>query len=112
MHGMHGFHHLRNRMRNTQGLGAFSSRSARIRALDYLMYFVGIVSPLALLPQILQIYNTQSSEGVSLLTWVLLTFAGILWTMYAVVHKDKHLLFASACMMIFHVALLVGLVLY
>ena len=110
MHG--GLHHLRKRMRSTQGLEPFPARSAGVRTLDYVMYGVGILSPLALLPQILQIYTTKSSAGVSLLTWVLLTVANILWTIYATVHKDRHILFASGLMIIFHLAIIVGLVLY
>ena len=109
---MHGFHHLRKRMRMTQGLEPFPARSMPVRMFDYVMYAVGFLAPLALLPQILQIYTTKSSTGVSLLTWVLLTIANILWTTYAAVHKDRHIFFASGLMIIFHLAIIVGLLLY
>jgi uncharacterized protein with PQ loop repeat len=109
---MHGFHHLRKRMRAMRGVEPFPSRSILVRVLDYFMYFVGIVSPLALLPQIVQIYSTKGPAGVSFLTWSLLTIASVLWTIYAVVHKDKLLLFASALMVVFHLMIVVGLWLY
>ncbi len=110
MHG--GFHHLRKRIRVAQGIEPFPARSIGMRAFDYLMYVVGILAPFALLPQTFQIYNTKSSEGVSLLTWILLTIASILWTIYAAVHKDKHLLFASGLMIISHLAIVIGLLIY
>ena len=109
---MHGFHHLRKRMRMTQGLEPFPARSMPVRVLDYVMYAVGFLAPLALLPQILQIYTTKSSIGVSLLTWVLLTIANILWTTYAVMHKDRHILFASALMIVFQLTIVIGLLIY
>ena len=109
---MHGFHHLRTRECVTQGLEPFPSHSTPKRVLDYIMYAVGFLAPLALLPQIFQIYSTQSSEGVSLLTWVLLTLSSILWTIYAVVHKDKHILFASGSMIVFHLTIVIGLLIY
>ncbi len=109
---MHGFHHLRERARVTQGLEPFPSRSFKLRTVDRLMYGVGFLAPLTLLPQIFQIYSTKSSEGVSLLTWVLLTCTGILWTIYGAMHKDTHILFASGFMIIFHLTIVVGLMIY
>lgn len=109
---MHGFHHLRKRMRGVEGLEPFPARSALTRRLDYLMYGVGLAAPLALLPQILQIYGTRSGAGVSLLTWVLLATANLLWMLYAIAHKDTHILFASMLMVGFHLAIIVGLLLY
>ena len=109
---MHVLHHLRTRARVSEGLEPFPAHSVSMRALDYLMYGVGFLAPLALLPQILQIYSTRSGAGVSLLTWVLLATANILWIVYATVHKDKHILFASMLMVIFHLTIIVGLLIY
>lgn len=109
---MHGFHHLRERARVTQGLEPFPARSFTLRAFDRLMYGVAFFAPFALLPQIFQIYNTKSSIGVSLLTWVLLTCSSILWTIYGVVHKDTHILFASGFTIAFHLTIIIGLLSY
>lgn len=109
---MHGFHHLRERARVTQGLEPFPARSFKLRVIDRLMYGVGFLAPLALLPQIFQIYSTKSSAGVSLLTWVLLMCSSIFWIMYGAVHKDTHILFASGFMVIFHLTIIIGLIIY
>lgn len=110
-HGLHHIH-LRKRVHAPEKFEPFPSRTFGIRVLDHVMYGVGILSPLALLPQILQIYSTKSSAGVSLLTWLLLSFTNILWTTYALVHKDKVLLFSAGLMIFFHMAIVVGLIIY
>lgn len=109
---MHGLHHLRKRMLAAQGLEPFPARTSLTRILDSVMYIVGFLAPFALLPQILQIYGTRSSAGVSLLTWSLVTLVNTLWTMYAWVHKDKQLFFASGLLIIFNLVIVIGLLLY
>ena len=96
----------------TKGLEAFPSNNALKRFLDYLMYGVGIFAPLALLPQILQLYGTRSSVGLSLLTWVLLACVNGLWVVYGLVHKDRQLFVATFLMMLCHVVIVVGILLY
>lgn len=108
----HGLHHMRTRMCVTEGLEPFPARSIKMRMFDYLMYGVGFFAPLALLPQIFQIYSTKSSVGVSLLTWVLLSISSALWTIYGAVHKDNHILFASGSMIVFHLTVIIGLLIY
>jgi len=109
---MNGFHHMRARARHTRGLEPFPATNAWKRSLDYLMYAVGILAPLALLPQILQIYESKSAEGLSLSTWVLLALFNLLWVLYSMVHKDKQLFIATAFMVAFHLAIVVGILLY
>lgn len=108
----HGLHHMRTRISATEGLEPFPARTPFLRAFDYLMYGVGFLAPLALVPQIFQIYSTQSSAGVSLTTWLLLTLANSLWMTYAAIHKDQHLLFANGLMFVAHGIMIVGLILY
>jgi len=82
------------------------------RLLDYLMYGVGIFAPLALLPQILQIYTTKSGAGLALPTWLLFVFVNLLWTAYGIVHKDKHIIYANALMALFNAIVVVGVLMY
>lgn len=109
---MDGFHHLRSRVLTSNGLEPFPSRNAWKRTLDYVMYGVGIFAPIALVPQILQIYTTKNGAGLSLLTWSFLVVFNILWTMYGAVHKDKHIFFASMLMGIFNGIIVIGILLY
>jgi len=109
---MNGFHHLRARIRHTKGLDIFPSRSLGKRYFDYLMYGIGIIAPLALVPQILEVYSTKSGAGLSLPTWSLFIAFNILWTIYGVLHKDIHILVANALMILFNGAVVVGILLY
>lgn len=96
----------------TKGLEVFPSTDGLKRFLDYFMYGVGVVAPLALLPQIMQLYSNQDASGLSLLTWVLLAFVNLLWVVYGVIHKDRQLVTATFLMMLFHLVLVVGILLY
>jgi len=109
---MNGFHHLRARARATRGLEPFPAHSTFKRVLDRLMYGVGFLASLALLPQIFQIYSSKSSEGVSPLTWLLLTCVNVLWALYGAVHKDTQILFANALIIFFDLIIVVGIFLY
>ena len=109
---MLGFHHMRARARIAKGLEPFPSTNAWKRLLDYLMYGVGILAPIALVPQILQIYTTKSSIGISLFTWILLAFINSLWAFYGIVHKDSQLVFANAFITLFDLIIVVGILVY
>jgi len=110
---MLGFHHVRARARLAKGnLEPFPSTNAWKRLLDYLMYGVGILAPIALVPQILQIYTTKSSTGISLFTWLLLALINALWAFYGLVHKDSQLIFANALITLFDLIIVVGILMY
>ncbi len=109
---MNGFHHLRARARATRGLEPFPSRNKMKRFLDYLMYGVGILAPLALVPQILQLYTTKSGVGLSISTWILLTMVNIMWAIYGFVHKDNHIFFANILIALFNSVIVVGVLMY
>lgn len=109
---MNGFHHLRRRVRVSRGLEPYPARSAWKRSLDYLMYGVALLAPIALLPQIFQIYSTKSGEGVSLATWTMLMFLNVMWATYAIVHRDRQLLFANVLVGLCNLTIVVGLLLY
>ena len=76
------------------------------------MYGVGVFAPLALVPQILQIYTTKSSTGLALPTWILFIVVNTLWAIYGAVHKDKHILFANVLMALFNSTIVVGVLMY
>lgn len=109
---MNGFHHLQVRSQVSQGLEPFPSTDKTKRIFDYVMYGVGILAPAALIPQIFQIYSTKSGAGLSLATWILLTISNIMWVIYAVIHKDKHIMVASGLMVFFNSLVVLGVLIY
>jgi uncharacterized protein with PQ loop repeat len=76
------------------------------------MYGVGLLAPLALLPQILKIYTRHDAEGLSLTTFALLSMVHVLWVGYGVAHNEKQLVIANASMFLFNAAIVVGILMY
>ncbi len=107
-----GQQHLHARWRLFTALEPFPSTDAFKRFLDYLMYVVGFIAPIALLPQIIQIYSTHSSAGVSLITWLLIAFFNALWALYGLVHKDRQLFVANLLITLFDLVIVFGILWY
>ena len=76
------------------------------------MYFIGIIGPVALLPQIHEIYTTKNTAGISIMTWLLITLFNMLWMVYGAIHKDKQLFFANVLVVIFDLILVIGILVY
>lgn len=109
---MHGFDHLRKRVRVTKGLEPFPATSVWKIVLDHLMYGVAIFAPLALLPQIKRLYTVQDASGLSALTFTLFIIMHVLWILYGVAHKDRQIVTANFMMMFFNGIVLVGILIF
>src|SRR5581483_6482127 len=66
----------------------YPSKRFLMRMLDIMVYVVGVVGPLATLPQLIEIYSTHNASGVSLTTWGLYAITDIPWVIYAFVHRE------------------------
>jgi len=55
--------------------------------IDALALLVGIIQPLATIPQIYLIYSTQDVTGVSLFMWTCYNIASVILLMYGLKHK-------------------------
>ena len=107
-----GQQHLTARVRLFKYLEPFPSKDAFRRGLDYLMFGVGIIAPFALLPQVIELYSSKSSVGLSLTTWILLSFYNLLWVLYGAVHRTWPVLLANTLMAVFDLIIVVGILLY
>ncbi|MBM3271682.1 PQ-loop repeat-containing protein [Candidatus Kaiserbacteria bacterium] len=107
-----GLHHLHTRKRVYEKLEAFPSPDAFKAGLDHLMYGIALMSPMVLVPQVVQLYTTQSTDGLSLYTWSLLTVINILWTTYSIVHREWPMLISSSLMGFLDIVIVVGILLF
>jgi uncharacterized protein with PQ loop repeat len=82
------------------------------RRYDYLMYVVGSLAPLALLPQVIHLYTLRNAAGLSLTTWILLTIINSLWAMYGFLHKERPIMTANLGMATLDLVMLIGVILY
>ncbi|SPY29915.1 Sugar transporter SemiSWEET [Photobacterium damselae subsp. damselae] len=60
------------------------------KAFEPFMLVMGIVGPLATLPQLYKLFFSHSEHavGLSLITWVLYALLALLWAIYGFVHKN------------------------
>lgn len=58
--------------------------------LEPIMLFMGLISPLATMPQLYKLFfsHSQHASGLSLTTWVLYSFIALLWTLYGKYHNN------------------------
>ncbi|MBE1276125.1 SemiSWEET transporter [Enterovibrio baiacu] len=82
------------------------------KALEPLMLAMGLISPLATLPQIYKLYfsHSESAEGLSLVTWLLYTFIASLWTIYGLYHKNPTIWVGNGLGFIMYVAMVIGII--
>lgn len=66
--------------------------------------------PVALLPQVESIYFKHQTAGVSVGTWVLLSFFNTLWAIYGIVHRDKPIAIANILLTLLDLAIVLGVV--
>jgi MtN3 and saliva related transmembrane protein len=52
--------------------------------METLGYFAGILTSIAFVPQVLQIYKTKSAKDVSLAMFLLFTTGVVLWLIYGI----------------------------
>jgi uncharacterized protein with PQ loop repeat len=72
-----------------------SQKKTSTKTIDMIAYFIGIFGNIAVIPQIIEAWQS-STPGLAILTWVLFTFFGVVWLMYAIIHKSKPLIIANA----------------
>ncbi len=106
------FHHVHIRKRIYKNLEKYPNPRFFKRVLDYVMYFVAVAAPLALLPQVLQLFETRDVSSLSLPTWTLLCCINLIWTLYGLVHKEVPITIANGLMAILNGTVVYGILLY
>jgi len=71
----------------------FTRRHAT-KTIDIMAYVVGIGGNIAVIPQIIKAWESDA-PGLAVLTWVLFSLIGCIWLTYAILHKQKPLIFAQ-----------------
>lgn len=103
-----GLHHLHTRKRREP----FPSPNGLKRFFDYLMYGVSVGVPLALVPQVHQVYSLKEVGDLSIVTWGLLCFFNILWTIYGTLHKAYPIMISSIATALLQLSLVIAILAY
>jgi uncharacterized protein with PQ loop repeat len=107
-----GFLHLHARKRLGKHLEPFPSRRGYKRVLDRTMFIAALIAPVALIPQIFQIYTTHNVSGLAITTWVWLACMNILWMLYGLSHRTVPIVMTNFCFFFLNSAGVIGILLY
>ncbi len=92
-HQTFGFHHAHTRKRIHVQHEEFPSNDKLKNFLDRAMYFIGALSPLMIIPQIITIWRGKNADTVSITTWATFAFVSCFWILYGILHKEKQIIF-------------------
>jgi MtN3 and saliva related transmembrane protein len=86
--------------------------SCFVKWIDRAMAGAAVIHPLTALPQVIQIYTTQSAAGVSLLTWLMFMALGSIFLAYGIVHRIKPFIVTQILWFIVDFLVVIGVLLY
>lgn len=94
---------------------AYYARKAFRKLLKYfepVMLVMGIVGPLATLPQIIKLYFTHSqhAEGQSLTTWSVFAILATLWVVYGLINKKAPIYVGNGIALIMNLLMVAGII--
>ncbi len=109
---MDGHHHLSLRKRMHERLEPYPHPDAFKRFLDKIMMGVALIGPLATLPQVYQVFMTQDTKGLSLVTWTVWVLLSCVWLVYGLLHKEMPIVLSNLIYIILQGAVVVAILLY
>jgi uncharacterized protein with PQ loop repeat len=104
------FIHFHKRKKKNQINENAPNKAAKF--LDKIIYAVAFLGPLFTVPQIIQIYVTGSSEGLSLLAWSAYLFLACFWLTYGLVHKEKIIIFANTLWILTYIIVVIEIIVF
>jgi uncharacterized protein with PQ loop repeat len=80
--------------------------------IDTLALIVGIIQPLATLPQIYIVYSSQDASDVSLFMWTGFNIASVVLLMYGLKHKLLPIILAQILWMVFQTPMMLSVFIF
>jgi uncharacterized protein with PQ loop repeat len=111
MHHFVGLKHKMERQRSASSTKT-ASRAVYVAILDKVTLVAGIVGPFTVLPQVWQIFTTQSASGVSLISWALIFIVTLPWVFYGFAHRDRSIIASFILWEIVNALVVIGVLLY
>jgi hypothetical protein len=106
--------HLKQINRSTQAEHHISLRKRaghlNFGFIDHLIVFTGPLIPIAVFAQSYNVWILGKSEGLSVFTWTLMSFASITMATYALYHRTKPLMFTYIPLVVANLSVVVGII--
>lgn len=100
------------RKRISRGLEPLPARSSWKRMLDRVVLGVGVLGPLASLPQVYQVYATQDASGLVAISWGAWAVMNLPWILYGFVHKETPIVMSYSLWFFINSAVGIGALMY
>lgn len=105
-------HHIHLRKRFFKNIERYPHPKKVVRLVDRGAYFFGIITPFFTIPQLYEIFQKQSAEGVSLITWGTFTISSVFWICYGVIHKETPIIISQILWTILQLLIVMGILIY
>jgi len=79
-----------------------------IKVIDRIIYFIAIIGPLMLIPQLLRIWVTNDATSIALATWISFTIFATIWLLYGIYHKEKPIIISNTICIILYLLIILG----
>jgi uncharacterized protein with PQ loop repeat len=73
---------------------------------------LSFLGPLITVPQVIRIWINKSAHDISIITWTGYLALGIIWLIYGIIYKDRHMVISSTLWMVLYLLIIAGKVLY
>jgi uncharacterized protein with PQ loop repeat len=107
-----GLHHLNKRKRVHKKLQKYPHPRRWIRLLDRILLVVAIVGPMAMIPQLWQIYFYRDATGVSVFSFLMFAIFNVFWIGYGMAHKERPILLTYFLWFTMNLAVAIGALIY
>lgn len=108
----HGQQHLKIRKRIHQKFQQFPHPDRMIRGYDRFVTILGCLNPIFVIPQLIMIFKTQSSESVSIIPWLYFTVVCAAWMIYGLIHRDRSVFYVNLVCLLAKIPLLAAIVIF
>lgn len=82
--------------------------NSNIGLIDKLVYIAGPMIPVAIVPTAYTVWVNDAIEGIALPTWIILSCTSLIMSFYALVHKEKPLLYTYIPLFFLNLSVVVG----
>ena len=107
-----GIHHMNVRKRIYEKKEKYPHPNKLKRRYDKFMYVIAILGPIMTLPQLLKIWISHDSSGVSIISWAGFAIMAGFWGYYGILHREKQLIIMYFALLILQALVVIGAIIY
>jgi len=80
-----------------------------INLIDRMAYIMGAITVLVNIPQLISVWTSPDTQGVSLISWIGFSLGSLFWIAYGVLHKEKPIIAINTALVMIQGLIVVGI---